>query len=134
MPHAGYEISDTTRYTGVEACVISTKAWEVADEIRNCTGMIACLKPEDDAELQQSNRDFSVMYSQRRDSNCLFLGPARFMNHDCGSNCRFIGLGPNGITFKVLRRIEIGEELTVFYGPHYFGTNNCECRCLTCET
>ncbi|CAO3587435.1 unnamed protein product [Absidia cylindrospora] len=134
MPHAGYEISDTTRYSGVEACVISTKAWEVADEIRNCTGMIACLKPEDDAELQQSNRDFSVMYSQRRDSNCLFLGPARFMNHDCGSNCRFIGLGPNGITFKVLRRIEIGEELTVFYGSHYFGTNNCECRCLTCET
>ncbi|KAI8342317.1 hypothetical protein BC941DRAFT_412431 [Chlamydoabsidia padenii] len=133
IPNAGFEISDTDRYTGIEACVISTRTWEIADEIKNCTGMIACLTPEDDAELKRSNRDFSIMYSQRRDSNCLFLGPARFMNHDCGANCRFIGLGPNGITFKVVKKIEIGEELTVFYGPHYFGIDNCECRCVTCE-
>ncbi|KAI8081709.1 uncharacterized protein BX664DRAFT_380687 [Halteromyces radiatus] len=133
LPNAGFEISDTLRYNGVEACVISTKVWVVGDEIRNCVGMIACLNPEDDAELKKSKRDFSVMYSQRRDSNCLFLGPARFMNHDCGSNCKFINLGPSSITFKVVKNIDVNDELTVFYGAHYFGVNNCECRCLTCE-
>ncbi|KAI9308054.1 hypothetical protein BJ944DRAFT_156900 [Cunninghamella echinulata] len=133
MPSAGFEISDTTRYNGVQGCVISTKQWDIGDEVTKCTGMIACLKSRDYRQLIESGRDFSVMYSQRKNSNCLFLGPARFMNHDCESNCKFISLGPNAITFKVVKKIDIGEEMTVFYGSHYFGLNNRECRCASCE-
>lgn len=137
MPNAGYEVGDTRRYGGngrrVEACLVATKDWQTGDEMRLLTGMIACLDPKDDAELKRGNRDFSVMWSTRKNCSCLFLGPARFANHDCDSNCKFISLGQNSITFKVVKDIKCGEEITVYYGKHYFGENNCECRCITCE-
>ncbi|KAJ2963862.1 hypothetical protein NQZ79_g1122 [Umbelopsis isabellina] len=113
LPNAGYEISETKRYSTLkraEACVIATKDWFVGDELRLCTGAIACLNAKEDAELKQGQRDFSVMYSTRKGCSCLFLGPARFFNN-----------------------VACGEELTTYYGKHYFGENNCECRCVTCE-
>lgn len=92
MPNAGYEVGDTRRYGGngrrVEACLVATKDWHVGDEMLLLTGMIACLDPKDDAELKKGNRDFSVMWSTRKNCSCLFLGPARFANHDCDSNCK----------------------------------------------
>jgi hypothetical protein len=96
MPNAGYEVGDTKRYSSslstggrrIEACLVATKDWKVGDEMRLLTGMIACLDPKDDAELKKGNRDFSVMWSTRKNCSCLFLGPARFANHDCNSNCR----------------------------------------------
>lgn len=137
MPNAGYELGDTRRYVSngrkVEAALVATKDWHVGDEMKLLTGMIACLDPESDAEIMKGNRDFSVMWSSRKNCSCLFLGPARFANHDCDSNCKFISQGQNSITFKVLKDIKCGEEITVYYGKHYFGENNCECRCVTCE-
>ncbi|KAF7722179.1 hypothetical protein EC973_003559 [Apophysomyces ossiformis] len=139
MPKAGFEIGDTRRYSGtssrVEACVIATKDWHVGDEMRLCTGVIACLEPSQDMELRKSNRDFSIMWSTRKGCSCLFLGPARFVNLASSPNIepKFITLGQNSITFKVIKEIKCGEELTAFYGKHYFGENNCECKCVTCE-
>lgn len=37
------------------------------------------------------------------------------------------------VSFRVLKEIQSGEEITVFYGAGYFGINNCECMCVTCE-
>jgi len=133
-PAAGYEVARTYRYkiTGkAEACLIATKHWKEGDQISNCTGVIAELTHNDEEFLK--DRDFSVMFSSRGNCMCLFLGPARFVNHDCRSNCDFVPFGPNGITFKVLRDIAPGEEITTFYGEDYFGDNNCECLCTTCE-
>ncbi|CAO3648954.1 unnamed protein product [Cunninghamella echinulata] len=138
MPNAGYEIADTRRYGGagrrVEACVTVTKDWHVGDEMRLCTGMIAHMDRHQEHELKKGNRDISVMWSSRKQCNCLFLGPARFVNHDCDPNAKFIALGQNSITLKVIKEIKCGDEVTAYYGKHYFGENNCECRCATCET
>ncbi|KAI8338369.1 hypothetical protein BC941DRAFT_422686 [Chlamydoabsidia padenii] len=138
MPNAGFEIADTRRYGGagrhVEACVSVTKDWKTGDEMRLCTGIIAHMEPHQEHELKKGNRDISVMWSTRKQCNCLFLGPARFVNHDCDPNAKFISLGPNSVTFKIIKDINCGDELTAFYGKHYFGENNCECRCATCET
>ncbi|KAJ3139422.1 hypothetical protein HK100_011563 [Physocladia obscura] len=134
LPSAGFEIAKTTRYKDsgkVEACIISTKKWSPGDEIRYCTGYIAELTEQD--ELHLANRDFSVLYSTRKGCMCLFLGPARFVNHDCQPNCKFIPTGTNSICFKVLRDIEVGDEITTFYGGDYFGEGNRECLCATCE-
>ncbi|RCH90558.1 hypothetical protein CU098_006557 [Rhizopus stolonifer] len=134
MPNAGFEVSSTKRYTGqMEACIVATKDWKAGEQVKYCLGSIAELTEEDDAKLKREGRDFSVMVSQRKKCSCLFLGPARFMNHDCDANCSFILIGQNAITFRIERDIACGEEMTVFYAEHYFGEDNCECRCSSCE-
>ncbi|TPX72247.1 hypothetical protein SpCBS45565_g00563 [Spizellomyces sp. 'palustris'] len=135
-PAAGYEIAQTSRYKSsgkVEACIIATREFNAGDQIPHCTGVIAELDEDDEEYLV--NRDFSVMFSTKKDCMCLFLGPARFVNHDCDPNCKFILLNEraNLICFKVLRDIRVGEELTTFYGSNYFGEDNKECLCETCE-
>ncbi|KAJ3223713.1 hypothetical protein HDU81_009028 [Chytriomyces hyalinus] len=134
LPNAGFEIGRTLRYKNsgkVEACIVATKKWRPGDEIRHCSGYIAELTEQDENYL--ANRDFSVMYSTRKGCMCLFLGPARFVNHDCQPNCKFIPMGHNAICFKVVRDIEVGQEITTFYGGDYFGEGNKECLCATCE-
>ncbi|TPX78087.1 hypothetical protein CcCBS67573_g00643 [Chytriomyces confervae] len=123
LPNAGFEIGRTLRYKNsgkVEACIVATKKWRPE------------LTEQDENYL--ANRDFSVMYSTRKGCMCLFLGPARFVNHDCQPNCKFIPMGHNAICFKVVRDIEVGQEITTFYGGDYFGEGNKECLCATCET
>ncbi|KAI9348880.1 hypothetical protein BD770DRAFT_421372 [Pilaira anomala] len=133
-PNAGFEVGSTTRYTGKpEACLLATKDWKAGEQVSCCVGSIAALSEQDDLKLKREGRDFSVMVSTRKKCSCLFLGPARFMNHDCDSNCEFILVGQNAITFRVRKDIKVGEEMTVFYAEHYFGENNCECLCCSCE-
>lgn len=45
---------------------------------------------------------------------------------------QFMSYGQGGISFKVIKDIEIGEEITAFYGEDYFGDGNSECLCATC--
>lgn len=39
----------------------------------------------------------------------------------------------NLICFKVIKDIKVGDEITTFYGDNYFGEDNKECLCETCE-
>lgn len=91
FPNAGFEVNRTFRYscTGkAEAKLVATQDWNPGDQIRACTGVIAELTREDEMALK--NRDFSVMYSTKKKCMCLFLGPARFVNHDCHANTKVI--------------------------------------------
>ncbi|WWC58602.1 uncharacterized protein I303_101145 [Kwoniella dejecticola CBS 10117] len=77
-------------------------------------------------------RDFSIVWSGLKRCYQLFLGPARFLNHDCNPNVELLRQGKY-VTFRILKPIRVGDELTTFYGENYFGRDNIECLCLTCE-
>ena len=91
LPKAGFEVVQATRYSSgrTEVKVCSTRRWMPGDELRYCSGYVATLTPEEDKHLTHTaKRDFSVMFSTSRQASCLFLGPARFVNHDCNPNCK----------------------------------------------
>ncbi|KAJ1676988.1 histone lysine methyltransferase Set9, partial [Spiromyces aspiralis] len=137
LSDAGYEVGMTARYKSAggqpEACVIATRPFTAGSIINLCSGSIARLDEGDLARLEREKADFSVMWWSKKRHMCLFLGPARFVNHDCDSNCRFTALGSDAICFQVLKNIKPGQEITTHYGHNYFGANNCECLCASCE-
>lgn len=89
---AGFEIVSTDRYAKVtqkvEAAVVANRAWQKSELITFCSGKVIALSEEQVAYLKNmGERDFSVVYSSRWKAPALFLGPARFVNHDCNPNC-----------------------------------------------
>ncbi|CAE6430484.1 unnamed protein product [Rhizoctonia solani] len=151
LPTGQIEIASTSRYTWKtgksELCVLATQPLGAAvgtlvssefkgQKIHELKGSIADLTNKEDDELRRTSgsasRDFSVIYSHQKGCNQLFLGPARFVNHDCNPNAELFRDGKY-ITFRVLRPIPVGEEITASYGPDYFGKQNKHCLCATCE-
>lgn len=130
----GFEIDVSMRYkcrsNRGESCVISRIRYNRGDEIVGLSGCLARMSKEE--ELALAN-DFSVLHSSRRGGNCLMLGPARFVNHDCSANARFVPV-PSGMVIQAVKPISVGDEITVKYAENYFGRRNKECLCQTCES
>lgn len=103
------------------------------DIIKHLSGVQVSLTPEEEKNLDITRRDFSIVMSSRKRTPSLFLGPARFANHDCDANARLQTRGAHGMEVVAHKDIAIGEEITVTYGEDYFGIDNCECLCETCE-
>ncbi|KAG5366399.1 Histone-lysine N-methyltransferase SET9 [Yarrowia sp. B02] len=129
----GFEIDVSMRYVREskrsESCVISRARFKRGDEIVGLSGSLARLSQEEETELAN---DFSVLHSSRRGGNCLMLGPARFVNHDCSANARFVPV-PSGMVIQAVKPISVGDEITVKYAENYFGKRNRECLCQTCQ-
>jgi len=57
---------------------------------------------------RKSKRGFSIVESTRH-GPCMYLGPGRFINHDCEPNCQLIPKSGMSMTFRVIKPIKIGE-------------------------
>ncbi|EME84811.1 uncharacterized protein MYCFIDRAFT_152998 [Pseudocercospora fijiensis CIRAD86] len=134
LPDCPFEVGTTNRYTitTAEACIIARKRVRRGEPIKYLTG-IQVEMTEKEEKMLSSRTDFSIVISSRKKRPSLFLGPARFANHDCDSNAKLTTTGAHGIHIQARKDIEIGDEITVTYGENYFGEGNCECLCHTCE-
>lgn len=134
-PDCPFEVSTTNRYTIVtqEAATTARRLIKKNDPIKYLCGYLVSMTPEEEGILDQSKRDFSIVMSSRKKTASLFMGPARFANHDCNANARLVTMGYDGMQIVAVRDINKGEEITVTYGDSYFGEGNRECLCETCE-
>lgn len=135
MHDCPFEVSTTNRYTidTQEAAVTARRRIVKGELIKNLSGIQVAITRKEEEDLDLSSRDFSIVMSSRKRTPSLFLGPARFANHDCDANARLTTKGSSGMAVMAVRDIEVGEEITVTYGENYFGLDNCECLCSTCE-
>ncbi|KFY87189.1 hypothetical protein V500_07117 [Pseudogymnoascus sp. VKM F-4518 (FW-2643)] len=135
LPDCPFEITSTNRYTVVthEASVTARRLIKKGETVKYLCGVQVIMTKEEEADINQRRRDFSIVVSSRNKSASLFLGPARFANHDCGANAELMRTGHAGMEIIAVRDIEVGDEITVTYGDNYFGEDNCECLCKTCE-
>lgn len=135
MPDSPFEVSTTNRYTITtpEACIVARRRIRRGETIKNLCGTLVAVTPEEEKDLDVTKRNFSIVISSRKKTSSIFLGPARFANHDCEANGRLKTTGLGGMEVVAARNIEIGEEITVSYGEGYFGPNNEECLCASCE-
>lgn len=135
LPDCPFEVSTTNRYTIVthEAAVTARREINKGETVKFLVGNLVAMTPEEEKDLDLTRRDFSIVMSSRKKTPSLFLGPARFANHDCNANARLVTRGSEGMQVVAVRDIGIDEEITVTYGDNYFGEGNRECLCLTCE-
>ena len=135
LPDCPFEITTTNRYTitNYEAAVCARQYIRKGDEIKYLTGTLVPVTREEELDLGFTRKDFSIVMSSRKKTPSFFLGPARFANHDCDANARLTIRGKEGMHIVAAKDIDIDEEITVSYGENYFGIDNCECLCFTCE-
>ena len=135
LPDCPFEVSSTNRYTIVthEARVTARKYIRKGQPVKYLSGIQVLISLKEEEALSARKKDFSIVVSSRNKCASLFMGPARFANHDCGANAHLKNTGQAGIEITATRDIDVGDEITVSYGGNYFGEDNCECLCKTCE-
>ena len=135
MPDCPWEVNATNRYTitSHEAAVTARRDIRRNESIKYLSGIQVNITPEEEKEISVRKKDFSIVVSSRNKCTSLFMGPARFANHDCNANATLMTTSMAGIEIIATRPITAGEEITVTYGESYFGEDNCECLCATCE-
>ena len=135
LPDCPFEVNTTNRYTIVthEADATARRFIKKGETIKYLCGNLVAMTSEEEKDLDLTRRDFSIVMSSRKKTPSLFLGPARFANHDCNANARLVTTGADGMQVVAARDIGVGDQITVTYGEDYFGIGNCECLCMTCE-
>ncbi|KNG45390.1 histone-lysine n-methyltransferase set9 [Stemphylium lycopersici] len=135
MPDCQFDVTTTNRYTITEheASITARRDINPREEIKYLTGVQVAMTEEQEKTLELARKDFSLVISSRKKTRSLFLGPARFANHDCDANAKLTTKGYDGMQIVAVKPIYEGDEITVSYGEDYFGDNNEECLCNTCE-
>lgn len=135
LPDCPWEVNSTNRYTIVthEAAITARRCIRRNESIKYLSGIQVNITPEEEKEIAVRKKDFSIVVSSRNKCTSLFMGPARFANHDCDANAKLVTKSHAGIEIIATRNIDVGDEITVTYGENYFGEDNCECLCQSCE-
>lgn len=135
QPDAGFEVASTNRFDPAkpEACVLARRSLQRGDSIKYLTGVMVKMSDSEEESFAEGQSDFSIIYSSRVGAMSLLLGPARFINHDCEPNSKFITTNKENVTLLVQKDVKLGDEITVKYADDYFGEGNRECLCRTCE-
>ncbi|KDN71944.1 putative histone-lysine N-methyltransferase SET9 [Colletotrichum sublineola] len=135
LPDCPFEVNSTNRYTIVshEAAITARRFIRRNETVKYLAGTQVSISPEEEREMTARKKDFSIIISARSKCASLFMGPARFANHDCAANAKLMTTSSATIEIIATRNIEVGEEITVTYAENYFGEDNCECLCKTCE-
>ena len=135
--NAEFKIEKTDRYAmeGFQgAKIVAGKEVKKGAKITSLRGATAPISPEQEKALGDRGVDTScVMWSNVSKSQLIISGPTCFINHDHDPNCTWFVLSKGEICFEATRRIKEGEEMTIDYGSCYFGRDNKDCQCLTCE-
>jgi len=143
LPSTFFEISTTDRYHASgnpnkdEACALATANIRKGETIHALTGIFLPLTKVEEDRLKDEEKDWSVLISGRKGNQAgLFLGPGRFVNHDCDANTKFQTFEgrEKRVGFIATKDIPRGAEITTFYGRDYFGEGNEHCLCATCES
>ncbi|KAK0542222.1 histone lysine methyltransferase Set9, partial [Tilletia horrida] len=114
----------------VDMAVRATRAYNPGEFVPHLTGgFLALTDKEDDRMKAEADAAREGLQPGQIATSAV---PARDFSHDCRANVTFVPT-QNGMTFRCIRRIEAGEEITCFYGLHYFEWDNAECMCATCE-
>ena len=134
LPECTFDITSTTRYNlnCEEASTTARCHIPRGSTIPYLGGSKIYITAEEENATTASGKDFSILYSTYKRRNYIFLGPARLVNHDCNANAK-LALGGEEVEVIAMRAIEPGEEITLYYSKHYFGDDNSECLCATCE-
>lgn len=138
-PSSGYSIKACDRYSkdgedGRGGAVVAKKSYQRGDYITDLKGCIARMTPNQQKKiLVEGKNDYSVQYSTNTKKSQLWLGPAAFLNHDCKPNSQIVSTGQHTAAVKALCEIGENEEIVIFYGKEFFGIDNSECECRTCE-
>lgn len=77
--------------------------------------------------------DLSIMSTSLNKTDRIFLGQCAYVNHDCKPNTVWITRDKTETCLSVVKDINVGEEITVYYSENYFGIDNEDCKCRTCE-
>lgn len=135
LPDCAFEISFTNRYMvdQWEGKTTARKFVKAGEKIKYLCGELVQISMGEGDNDRFIENAFSITYSSRRKTPSLFLGPARFSNHDCNANAKLESRGNEGMCVIAVRDIEVGDEINVHYGDNYFGEDNCECLCASCE-
>lgn len=99
-----------------------------------CEGRLFDIEDEFLGSLEEKENDFSIAWSLSKGKMQILLGPIRYVNHRCKPNCRFHHTKKNHVGLISIKEIDVGDELTVFYGKDYFSDGNTECKCIDCKT
>ena len=131
-----FALVKTTRYAmeGYEgAKILAKKEVEKGKKIETLLGKTAAIREDQEEMLRNRGVDTSCIIKSQK-SLLIVNGPVCFINHDCRPNCQFYRLPSGDICFVAKRKIKLDEELTMDYGAGYFGRNQKNCQCQTCES